>query len=148
MRTTNQVSIYCLFRENGRNFYILVKRNEKRGGFWQPPTGGEEDVDKGDLFQTVIRETKEELGINITKKQIRKIPYSFQFIDKDEVQRIEYCFGVILSSKQKEKIRLSKEHTAIIYATNIEYLKSLLKFKENRIALDKFHQWVETNIKN
>ncbi|MCD6500724.1 NUDIX domain-containing protein [bacterium] len=148
MRFPNQVSVYCLFCETGRNFYILAKRNKKRGGFWQPITGGEEDIDKGDLFQTVIRETKEELGIEITKKQIWKIPYSFQFIDKDGVQRTEYCFGVVLTSKQKEKIRLSKEHTAIIYGTDVEYLKSLLKFEENRIALDKFYQWAKTNLKD
>lgn len=148
MRTTNQVSIYCMFQENRRIFYILVKRNEKRGGFWQPVTGGEEDIDKGDLFQTVIREVKEELGINITKKQILKLPYSFRFIDKDGIQRTEQCFGVILSSRQKEKIRLSDEHTSILYTTEIEYLKSLLKFEENRIGLDKFYQWVENNIKN
>ena len=121
MRTTNQVSIYCMFLENRRKFYILVKRNKKRGGFWQPLTGGEEDYDKGNLLKTVIRELKEELGINIDKKQISKIPYSFKFIDKDKIQRTEQCFGVILSPEQKQKIRLSDEHKAIIYSTDIEY---------------------------
>jgi len=140
MRTTNQVAIYCMFREGERKFYILVKRNKKRGSFWQPVTGGEENYDKGDLLRTVIREVKEELGINITKKQIYKIPYSFQFIDKDGVQRTEHCFGVTLSPKQKRGVLLSIEHEAIIYATDVDYLKSLLKFKENRIGLGKFHR--------
>ena len=45
-------------------------------------------------------------------------------------------------------ISLSKEHTAIIYGTDVEYLKSLLKFEENRIALDKFYQWAKTNLKD
>jgi len=140
MRTTNQVAIYCMFQEGGRNFYILVKRNEKRGGFWQPLTGGEENFDKGDLFRTVIREVKEELSINIVKKQILKLPYSFQFIDRDKIQRDEQCFGVLLSPKQKEKIRLSDEHAAIICSVDIKYLKSLLRFKENRLGIEKFHQ--------
>jgi len=144
MRTTNQVSIYPVFKEKGRTFFILVKRNEKRGGFWQPVTGGEEDFDKGDSLRTVIREVREEMGINVTKKQIWIIPYSFKFVDRDGVRRHEQCFGIRLSVSQKEKICLSKEHVAIIYSTDISYLKSLLKFKENRTGLNKLYQWLKT----
>jgi len=147
MRIDNQVAIYCAFKERGRFFYILVKRNKKRGGFWQPVTGGEEDFDRGDLTKTVIREIKEELGINITRRQIIKLPYSFKFICKEGVERTENCFGVILSLKQKVRIRLSEEHTAIIYSTDTEYLKSLLKFKENQIALGKFIKTIRNSKK-
>lgn len=140
MRTNNQVAIYCAFKEKGRLFYILLKRNKKRGGFWQPITGGEEDFDRGDLTKTVIREVKEEIGVDISRKQVVKIPYSFKFICKKGVERTENCFGVILSLKQKRHISLSKEHVAIIYSTETEYLKSLLKFRENQIALDKFYE--------
>lgn len=143
MRTNNQIVIYCAFKEKGRNFYILVKRNEKRGGFWQPISGGEEDFDKGDLIKTASREIKEEFKINVSRKQIVKLPYSFQFTDKEGVEKIENCFGVILSLKQKIKICLSEEHTAIIYSTDKEYLKSLLKFDENKIGLEKFIKYVE-----
>lgn len=142
MRTTNQVSIYCVFPENDRYFYILAKRNEKRGGFWQPLTGGEEDFDNGNLLKSVIRETKEELGIDITERQITEIPYSFKFTDKAGVEHTEYCFGVMLTPENKSKIYLSDEHMAIIYATEVEYLKSLLKFEENRIGLDKLDQLI------
>ena len=138
MRKNNQVAIYCSFRENDEIFYILIKRNEERGGFWQPITGGEEDFDQNDLTKTVIRETKEELGINISKKQIFQIPYFFKFTDKERIEKTEYCFGVFLSSKQKKGIRLSEEHTAIIYSKDPEYLKSLLEYKENKIGLKKF----------
>lgn len=140
MRTTRQVAIYCMFREKGRNFYILVKRIDERGGFWQPLTGGEEDFDGGNLHNTVIRETKEELGIDIMEKEIVEIPYSFTFTDKKNVQHTEQCFGIVFSSETKEKIKLSEEHNAIIYAENIDYLKSLLKFQENRIGLEKFSE--------
>lgn len=142
MRTTNQVSIYCVFFENGRYFYILVKRNKDRGGFWQPLTGGEEDFDKGDLLETVVRETREELGIVVAKEQIFKIPYSFKFIDRDGIERTEYCFGVIIPMGIKNGINLSDEHTAIIYASELEYLRSLLKFEENRIGLNEFSKLI------
>lgn len=148
MRLTNQVAIYCTFKEGGRFFYILVKRNKKKGEFWQSITGGEEDFDKGDLIKTVIREVKEELKIVISKKQIVKLPYSFKFVCKEGVERTENCFGVILSLKQKKNISLSKEHTAIIYSNDPEYLKSFLKFKENQIALDKFVKWVKNSKKH
>ena len=148
MRINNQVATYCAYKEKGRFFYILVKRNKKRGGFWQPITGGEEDFDKGDLIKTVIREIKEELGINVLRKQIVKLPYSFKFVCKEGIERTENCFGVILSLKQKKEIYLSKEHAAIIYSTDTRYLKSLLKFKENKIALGKFVKWIKNRYEN
>jgi 8-oxo-dGTP pyrophosphatase MutT (NUDIX family) len=138
MRKNNKVAIYCAFKEKGEIFYILVQRSKKRGGFWQGITGGEEDFDNNDLNKTVIREIKEELGINISKKQIFPIPYSFKFINRKGVKETEYCFGVILSLKQKKNISLSDEHTAIIYSKDPKYLISLLKFKENKIGFKKF----------
>lgn len=143
MRTNNQVAIYCTFKEKGRLFYILVKRNEKRGGFWQPVTGGEEDFDNGDLIKTAIREIKEELNITVTKNKIVKLNYSFEFTDKQDVKRFENCFGVILSPQQKKDIRLSEEHTAILYSADTDYLKSLIRFKENQIGLDKLIEYVK-----
>jgi 8-oxo-dGTP pyrophosphatase MutT (NUDIX family) len=142
MRKDIQVSIFCTFKEGGDIFYILVKRNERRGGFWQPLSGGVEDFDGNNLINTVIREVKEELGINIFKKQIVKLPYSFKFVDKEGIAKTEYCFGAILSLKQKRDIKLSEEHTAIIYSKNHEYLRFLLKYKENKIGLDKFVEWI------
>jgi len=147
MRTNNQVAIYCSFKEKKRFFYILVKRNEDRGGFWQPITGGEEDVDKGDLIKTVIREIKEELGIDIPRKQIIKLPYSFKFSDKEGVEKTENCFGVTLFLRQKKDICLSEEHTAMIYSSNPEYLKSMLAFKENQTGLEKFVEWASSTRK-
>lgn len=142
MRIPNQVCVYCAFKERGRYFYLLAKRNGKRGGFWQAITGGEENFDSGDLFRTVIREIKEEISVKISRKQIKRLPYFFKFIDREGVEKTEYCFGVILSKKQKEKICLSWEHTAVIYTADAEYLSSLLKFKQNRLGFIKFKQWV------
>ena len=142
MRTTNQVAVYCMFHEGGRNFFTLVKRSEKRGGFWQPVTGGEEDFDEGNILKTVAREVKEELGIKIKQERIQEIPYSFRFIDKGGIEHLERCFGILLSPKTKDSIRLSNEHTAIIHSTDVEYLKTLLRFEENRIGFSKFVELV------
>lgn len=138
MRTTNQVAIYCAFKEKGRIFYVLAKRIPERGGFWQAFTGGEEDFDNGDLCQTAIREIKEELGIDITEKDIINIDNNFSFVDKDGILRTETCFGVILKPEIKNKINLSSEHDSLIFSTDIEYLKSLMKYEQNRVGLEKF----------
>lgn len=138
MRTTNQVAIYCAFKENGRFFYILAKRIPERGGFWQSFTGGEEDFDNRNLRKTVIREIKEELGVDVFEKDIINIDNNFSFTDKEGILRTETCFGVILNSDAKNKIVLSVEHDSIIYSTDIEYLKSLMKYEQNRVGLEKF----------
>lgn len=138
MRITNQVAIYCAFKENSRNFYILARRNPERGNFWQPLTGGEEDFDNHDLCKTVIREIKEELGVDIFEKDIINIDNNFSFTDKEGILRTETCFGVILNFDAKNKIILSAEHDSIIYSTDIEYLKSLMKYEQNCAGLEKF----------
>ena len=146
MRTTRQVAIYCVLRENNRDFYILVKRNEKRGGFWQPLTGGEEDFDN-DIYQTVIREINEELSIDVARENILDISHSFKFEDKDGVERTEQCFGVVFSKNLKGRLRLSEEHTAIIWATDTDYLKSIMKYEENRTGLEKFKKLLSSQNK-
>ena len=140
MRTTNQAAIYCMFKENNRNFYVLAKRNPERGNFWQPFTGGEEDFDNNNLLKTVIREIKEEIGIDISEKDIINIDNNFSFTDKEGVLRTETCFGVILKLENKNLINLSPEHDSIIYSTDIEYLKSIMKYEQNRAGLEKFNE--------
>jgi|SRR3989344_4773283 len=139
MRTTNQIAIYCVFKENNQNFYILAKRIPERGGFWQPFTGGEEDFDNGDLYKTVIRELKEEIGIDISEKDIININNNFSFTDKEGVLRTETCFGVILKPEIKNIINLSLEHDSLVFSTNVEYLKSLMKYEQNKVGLEKFN---------
>lgn len=140
MRTTNQVAIYCAFKENERIFYILAKRIPERGGFWQGLTGGEEDFDNGNLRKTVIREIKEELGIDISENDIINIDNNFSFTDKSGILRTETYFGVILSPELKNSIILSPEHDSLIFSTDIEYLKSLMKYEQNRVGLEKFSE--------
>lgn len=143
MRTKNQVAIYCMFQENDRNFYILARRNPERGNFWQPFTGGEEDFDNHDLHKTVIRELKEELGINIVEKDIINIDNNFSFTDKEGVLRTETCFGVILKMEIKNLINLSYEHDSLIFSTDVGYLKSLMKYEQNRAGLEKFKEIIK-----
>jgi len=47
---------------NNKNKILLVKN--KGGDFWYPP-GGEWDYEREDILQAAVRETKEEVGLNI-----------------------------------------------------------------------------------
>lgn len=140
LRTTRQVSIYCMFREGNRNFYVLARRSPERGGFWQPFTGGEEDYDGGNLIHSVIREIHEEFGIKINKNDVVNIGYTFSYRDTSGIERSETCFGVIIKPRAKQQMRLSLEHTSVVYSDDIDYLKSLLKFEENRTGLEEFYK--------
>jgi 8-oxo-dGTP pyrophosphatase MutT (NUDIX family) len=141
MRTSQQVAVYCVVPENERDFYILVKRSRKRGGFWQPLTGGVEDFD-GSPLKAALRETKEELGISLSEKDVVPLPYSFTFTKEGRV-RHEQCFGAVIPLHLKKNITLSPEHNAIIYSSDVEYLKSLLTYKENAEGLESFRKILE-----
>lgn len=53
-------------KNNDKIEYLIIKRSEKDGGFWQGVTGTLEEGEK--LKECLIREIKEELGIvNINK---------------------------------------------------------------------------------
>src|SRR3989338_8799200 len=84
--------------------FLLLKRAERRGGFWQPVSGGVED---GETLQAaVLREVAEETGI-VTSTVIDS-GYIFQFKD-NELWTTEYVFGIPVETELITK--LSEEHT-------------------------------------
>lgn len=93
--------------ENKKRDYLIIKRCEKDGGFWQGVTG---TVEEGELLVgCLIREIKEELGIkkeDITK--ISQILQTIQWKKQNGFVITEYVYAVQISRKQK--IELSDEH--------------------------------------
>lgn len=62
--------------ENKKRDYLIIKRRENDGGFWQGVTG---TVEEGELLvECLIREIKEELGVK--KEDIAKISQILQTI--------------------------------------------------------------------
>lgn len=93
--------------ENKKRNYLIIKRREKDGGFWQGVTG---TVEEGELLTDCLtREIKEELGIE--KEDIAKISQILQTIQWKKQNGFvitEYVYAVKIDKKQE--IWLSDEH--------------------------------------
>lgn len=93
--------------ENKKRDYLIIKRRENDGGFWQGVTG---TVEEGELLvECLIREIKEELGVK--KEDIAKISQILQTIQwkkKNGFVITEYVYAVQINRRQK--IWLSDEH--------------------------------------
>lgn len=93
--------------ENKKRNYLIVKRREKDGGFWQGVTG---TVEEGELLiDCLTREIKEELGIE--KEDIAKISQILQTIQWKKQNGFvitEYVYAVKIDRGQE--IWLSDEH--------------------------------------
>lgn len=93
--------------ENKKRNYLIIKRREKDGGFWQGVTG---TVEEGELLTDCLtREIKEELGIE--KEDIAKISQILQTIQWKKQNGFvitEYVYAVKIGRKQE--IWLSDEH--------------------------------------
>ena len=140
MRLAKQIE--CLvFRKNpeGKYEFLLLKRNKKKGGFWQPVTGGIETEDKSKK-ERVIQEIFEETGI--TKDKILRIIediHYFEFSDPDPTE--EYVFAAEVNNDVKVNINQN------IYPEHDEYkwlpydeAEKLLIWDNNKTALEKLNK--------
>lgn len=101
-----QVNVVC-FHENTEGIRILVlKRNQKKGGFWQTITGG---IHPGEgLLQTAQREVFEETRLGKGKASISEAHISYSFPGNDGYLLDEYVFAADVGDPAK--IKISEEH--------------------------------------
>lgn len=128
-----QVEIIVFKIINGEIFFLLLKRNEQKGGFWQPVTGGARYQES--LIQAVRRELKEETGINNPLRIIEGV-YYFEFNTKEYGLLKEYVFGVEVTAAVK--IKISSEHTEMRWCALNDSL-IFLKHENNKIAFKKLY---------
>jgi dihydroneopterin triphosphate diphosphatase len=144
MRT---IKIECIvFRKKNDLFeFLLLKRIPKKGGFWQPVTGGMEKEDKS-LTDAAFRELKEEA--NIQRKDILTIfpevhyfEMNKHYLTKESIHLMkEYVFGFEVSPDLVISINknIYPEHEEIKWVSFKEALK-LLKWKDNKEAFKKLN---------
>lgn len=126
---TQQVEIIIFCKDpKGEILFLLLKRNPKKGGFWQPVTGGVEENES--IEQAAFRELKEELNIT-NYLQFLDTNYSFTF-QGSFGPLTEYVFGVEI--EYGAPYALSEEHTTSQWVS-FERALLLLKWDSNRESL-------------
>jgi dATP pyrophosphohydrolase len=131
MARTDQVVLGIIFKRGQTGtFFLLLKRNPRQGGFWQPLTGGVEEGET--LEETLLRELREETAI---KEVVRVVPglLSHRFYAPRAVH--EHAFGVEVRPGTRVKLD-GKEHSDARWCT-YEEARSMLVFPANRTALER-----------
>ena len=135
----SQVNCIIFKRESDGYKFLVLKRREDRGGFWQSVTGGVKIGERKP--DALVRELKEETGIEHCLELI-DLNYSFSFRVPKFGVLVEDVYAVEVLPETK--ISISDEHTeykwlgikeaiAILkYKTNKEGFKRLWKILEKR----------------
>jgi len=119
--------------------YLLLKRIQTHGGFWQSVTGSLEQTETH--LQAAVREVKEETGISALEPQLidLKIKNVFeiapQWLPKyapGTTQNEEMCFA--LRTAQREIVLDRREHDAYVW-TSFDQAMGMLYWESNKRAL-------------
>ncbi len=128
MRLPIQVEAIVFKMQDDVPLFLMLKRNEKKGGFWQPVTGGVEEGEE--IIDALYREIREELAIDQPKRVIPEV-YYFEFEESYGLMK-EYVFGIEIDDTQE--ISLSPEHVALQWCTETEAI-NLMKYETNKEGL-------------
>ena len=145
MRRPVQIECFVFRKNNGIYEFLLLKRIESRGGFWQAVTGGVEE--REEITGTVYREVFEETGItgNEIIRLIKNV-YNFEFKSKGmekifgNINIKEFVFAIEINKSTKIRID-SKEHSGYKWVDYEQALKCL-KFDTNKKALTRLYELI------
>jgi len=126
-----QVNVVCYRKANGSVEFLSLKRNSKKGGFWQTITGGVHIRDL--LKENALREVEEEVGVSVSSDRLISTDFSYKFIGAEEYELNEYVFGYEMSND--DLVSLSDEHTEYEWV-NKEKMINRLKFEDNKRAIE------------
>ena len=123
----NYINIVVIFIENSKGEFLIQKTSIKKGSIWAT-TGGH--VKSGQTSkEAIIEETKEELGIDISKEKIKLI-VSKRF---DDVFIDSYYLKKDINI---DKLLLQKEEVELVKWLSIDEINKLIKenkFRESNI---------------
>ncbi len=136
-----------VFKKKNKKFeFLLLKRVPKKGGFWQPITGGVEEKDNS-ILEAALRELNEEA--NIQKEDIVSIIPDVHYFEMKNHYLTgesisitkEYVFGFEVKSDFIVSIEknICHEHEEIKWVSFEEALL-LLKWENNKDAFKKLNK--------
>ena len=102
--------------------YLVLKRSERDGGWWQPVTG---HVEPGEPErEAALREIQEEIGVE-------KLKYLSDPIAINEITGGGQAFVYMAEVSTKQQVVLSNEHSQYRWA-DLQTALSLLKYDGNK----------------
>lgn len=127
-----QVEVIIFKLVDNQVLFLLLKRAEERGGFWQPVTGGVEEGE--DLKASAIREMQEETSLSEYLDILEDLHF-FEFETNGGFGILkEYVFGLHVHPHAEAKI--SDEHSEHRWCT-IDDALELLKYENNKVGIRK-----------
>ena len=126
-------NIACLLINPDKKFLLIQRapKDDSLPGFWELPSGG---IDEGEDMETsVIREVKEESGIDISKENLKPVDsesYSFTKENGDIKNVTETTYLVSLDNTPE--VILSDEHVNYQWVSLLE-LEDVFEDKEDLI---------------
>jgi len=120
--------------------YLMLKRIPKKGGFWQPVTGGLEEDEE--LIDCAKREVKEETGISNFIRIISDVHYftmDKHYLTGEPIpQSEEYVFAVEIDSRMPIRLdqNIAVEHEDHRWCSYQEAI-DIMKWQDNKDALTK-----------
>lgn len=125
-----QINVVCT--RGGRKECLVLKRNEKKGGFWQTITGGIETREL--LPEAARREVEEEIGVSTDKiEDIRPSDYTFSYIGGEGYELHERVYACEIDSDAR--VRISDEHVDAKWC-NKEEAVDTVKYEGNKKAIE------------
>ena len=116
------IAISVIFIENEKNEFLIQKTSKEKGGEYSS-TGGH--VDSGETpLEAILREVKEELGITLTKEEIKE--YGYLLFDMP----LRYLFYCKKNISIKE-ITIQEEEVESIEYMTVSQIEKLIK--ENKM---------------
>jgi 8-oxo-dGTP pyrophosphatase MutT (NUDIX family) len=139
MQQIIQVDVYKLI--DGVVHFLVLKRTEADGGFWQPITGTQEPGETD--MQTLQRELFEEAGIT-NPKHISPMVHTYQWTSREGNPGKDNVYAV--EAVPDAQVTLSPaEHTDYKWLTLNEAFE-ILKYEGNKQSLLKASEYITANI--
>ncbi|MFQ6673983.1 MAG: NUDIX pyrophosphatase [Fidelibacterota bacterium] len=137
---TRHVDSYLFRWEGGKLRFLLLKRHRGKfyGHLWQGVAGR---IERGETaVETVMREVREETGLDPARILVVDHVSSFYESHKDRIQLVP-VFGVEVHSSL---VRLSGEHTEFRWA-GFETARELLSWKHQKEAISVLNEMLSSD---